>query len=379
MMSRFVVFVALGGLGLACDKGPVAAPPAAPVDNIQRVEFDPATLERLGIKVEAAGTQGPGLRLQLPGTLEYIADNYAEVGTVVEGRVTSVKVTVGDRVKRGQALATILIPAIVTAQAEALTAQAEVKVTKDQLKRETALLANQLTTKREEEIARGDATRAEADLAAALAKLKLYGAAVPSSSEAINATGAITLVSPIDGVVVARNAVVGGYLEPKDTAFAVGNATKLSAVLDVYESDVPSIREGAEAEIHVDAVPGEVFRGKIGNVEPQVGKSSRALRARVVLNNTTGALRPGLFVRALVPIAPAAPGSGRLPIPKSAVQQLGGSDVVFVERTRGKYEVRPVIVAHRTSQIAEITDGLALGERIVVHGAFILRGEVTKQ
>jgi len=113
-------------------------------------------------------------------------------------------------------------------------------------------------------------------------------------------------------------------------------------------------------------------------LEPQLGKATRALRARVEVDNQDGALRPGLFVRASVPIAVDSK-ANQLLVPKAAVQPIGGNDFAFVERERGKFEVRPVTVAHRTSQFAEISDGLAPGERIVIHGAFVLRGEVTKQ
>jgi len=365
-------------LSLGCSSSQAAKPEPKPEQKLQIIQFDPATLDRLGVEVQAAGVTGPGLRLALPGTLEYVADKYAEVGTIVEGRVSTINVTVGERVKKGQALATVLVPAIVSAQADLLSAQAGLKVAQDHLKRESTLLQNELTTKREEELARGDATMAEASLAAATAKLKLLGATVPSSSEGIRANGSITLTAPIDGTVVRRDAVVGSYLEPQETAFAVANASSLWAVLDVYESDVGSIREGVEVELGVDALPGKRFKGKVTVLEPQLGKATRALRARVEVDNQDGALRPGLFVRASVPIAVDSK-ANQLLVPKAAVQPIGGNDFAFVERERGKFEVRPVTVAHRTSQFAEISDGLAPGERIVIHGAFVLRGEVTKQ
>jgi len=71
--------------------------------------------------------------------------------------------------------------------------------------------------------------------------------------------------------------------------------------------------------------------------------------------------------------------SAGLVIASDAVQPLGDSDVVFVEQCPGTYEIRVVRVARRTAEIAEISSGLRAGERIVVEGAFVLRGEATKQ
>jgi len=351
--------------------------PSTAAPKLQTVHFDPATLERLGVRVEPAGSDSPAHRLQLPGTLEHMADRYAEVGTIVQGRVTAINVDVGDRVKKGQALATVVIPAILTAQADAISAQAALTVARDHAKREEGLLRQQLTTAREEELARGDATKAEAELAAASAKLKMYGAALPSASQGAP-TGSMTLSAPFDGVVLRRNAVRGGFMEPNDTAFVVADPSRLWAVLDVYESDVALVRVGADVELHVDAIAGKTFRGRVAVLEPQLGRASRALRARVLVDNADGALRAGLFVRAQVPV-PAEALEARLLLPVGAIQPLGERDVVFVERAPGDFEVRSVTVARRTSQLAEVTDGLDRGERVVVHGAFVLRGEAAKQ
>ncbi len=88
------------------------------------VKFDPKALERLSIKVEQAGSQTGTLDLDVPGSLEYNLDKYAEVGTMVDGRVTGINVKPGDRVKKGQILATIVVPTIAVAQAEYLSADA---------------------------------------------------------------------------------------------------------------------------------------------------------------------------------------------------------------------------------------------------------------
>ena len=88
------------------------------------VKFDPKALGRLGIKVEAAGSTTGELDLAVPGSLEYNLDKYAEVGSLVDGRVTQMSVKVGDAVKKGQLLATIVVPSIASAQADYISAEA---------------------------------------------------------------------------------------------------------------------------------------------------------------------------------------------------------------------------------------------------------------
>jgi cobalt-zinc-cadmium efflux system membrane fusion protein len=350
----------------------------AKADGSKVVKFDPKSLERLGIKVEQAGSTSGSLDLEVPGSLEYNLDKYAEVGTLVDGRLTSITVKPGDVVKRGKLLATLVVPSIATAQAEYLSADAAAKSAKTNLERETGLLEKGLTTAREAEQAKAEASRTEADLAAAKAKLQALGVGQPTAGSNISGAGMLSLTAPIDGVVVRRDAILGRFLQAKETAFVIADPHDLRASLNVYEADLPYFTVGQEAEIFVDALPGKSFKGKIVLVEPQIGKQSRSARAYIDVPNHDGILKPGLFIRASIKL-PETVAQGRLLVPAPAVQPLGEDKVVFVEKESGTFEVRKVQVARKTTEVAEIREGLTKGERIVVEGAFVLRGEVTKQ
>jgi cobalt-zinc-cadmium efflux system membrane fusion protein len=372
------VLAAVALLVAACNASEAKpAPPQQRDRGPRSLKLDVGLLGRLGVTSEEVGIDGVAERIELPGTLEYVIDQYAEVGTLVEGRVTKVNVNVGDKVKKGQPLATVLVPEIVSAQADALSAQAAHRTALEHAKREALLLEKQLTTAREEEVARGEVARAAADLAAAESKLVLFGTPSPSSADGIKPNGSLVLKAPVAGVVVRRDAVLGAFISPDETAFVVANTDSLWAVLDVYESDLVFVREGTSVELRVDALPEQKLTGRVAMVEPEVAKATRALRARVLVDNHAGALRQGFFVRALVPITE--PLRAGLMVPAAAVQPLGERDVVFVEKARGLYEVRNVTVGRRTPHIAEVTDGVGRGERIVTHGAFVLRGEATRQ
>jgi cobalt-zinc-cadmium efflux system membrane fusion protein len=353
-----------------------SAPPKT--DVVKLVKFDPKSLERLGIKVEAAGSSSGALDLEVPGSLEYNLDKYAEVGTLVDGRLTSITVKPGDSVKRGRVLATLVVPSIANAQAEYLSAEAGAKSAKTNLDREVGLLDKGLTTAREAELAKADAAKTEAELAAAKAKLQALGVGRPTAGASISGAGMLSLTAPIDGVVVRRDAILGRFLQAKETAFVIADPHDLRASLNVFEADLPYFRVGQEAEIVVDALPGKSFKGKISLVEPQIGKQSRSARAYIDVFNSDGVLKPGLFIRASIKL-PEAVAHGRLLVPAPAVQPLGEDKVVFVEREPGVFEIRKVQVARKTTEVAEIREGLTKGERIVVDGAFVLRGEATKQ
>jgi membrane fusion protein, heavy metal efflux system len=351
--------------------------PAKP-EGVKIVKFDPKSLERLGIKTEQAGSSTGSLDLEVPGNLEYNLDHYAEVGTLVDGRLTQITVKPGDRVRKGQMLAQLVVPSIANAQAEYLSAEAGAKSAKINYEREQALLEKGLTTAREMEVARAEQAKTEAELAAAKAKLEALGVGRPTAGANISGAGMLNLTTPIDGVVVRRDAILGRFLQAKETAFVIADPQDLRAALNVFEADLPYFQVGQEAEIFVDALPGKSFKGKIVLVEPQIGKQSRSARAYIDVPNKEDLLKPGLFVRASIRL-PETVTAGRLLIPAPAVQPLGDDKVVFVEKEPGTFEVRKVQVARKTTEVAEIREGLQRGEKIVVEGAFVLRGEVTKQ
>lgn len=380
-LALVVTLTAALGLGSSgCHEKTVSAAPEAAPDagSARLVKFDPAVLARLGVKVAQAGGATADIRIQVPGTLEYNLERYAEIGTLVQGRVAQAYVRVGEPVKKGQKLATILVPSIASAQADYIAAEAAAQQAKEHAGREQALLEKELTTAHEAHVAKSEATQTEANLKANAARLQALGVAVPSGGTVVQGAGTLTLTSPIDGVVVRRDAVLGRFLDPTEKAFVVADPSTLWATVEVYESDIAYFREGSAVDIVIDAMPGKVVKGQVALLEPQIGSQSRALRGRISVDNHDGSLRPGLFVRAAVTVPEEVSGT-KLVVPSAAVQPLGDSDVMFVERGPGTFEVRAVRLGRRTSQLTEVVEGLSKNERIAVEGTFLLRGEVTKQ
>lgn len=361
------------------DKTSNAAPDShAGKPAVKTVKFDAKALERNGVKVDVAGSEASSQRLQVPGSLEYNLEKYAEVGTLLEGRVQSINAKVGDRVKKGQLLATVVVPSIAAAQADFVAAEASVKNAQTNLAREEALFAKQLTTAKELEDAKREDTKARAELAAASAKLQALGVARPGAGGIVQGAGTLLLSAPLDGVVIKRDAVLGRFLAPQEQAFIIADPAALRASLNVFEGDLVYFQLGSEVDVSFDALPGKVVKGKVSVIEPQLGKTTRSVRALIDVPNEDGALKPGLFLRASIKL-PEDLSKSRLLVPKAAVQPLGDDDVVFVELQPGTFEVRKIQKTRETTQIVEIASGLQRGERIAVEGAFLLRGEVTKQ
>jgi len=348
--------------------------PAPTVENKapRKVVLDAETLKRLGITTMKIGEGTASVAIGVPGSIEYDLAHFAEVGPRLDGRVLAVHTKLGEKVKKGDVLADMAVPTLAEAQASALTASASLAAAKKNAAREKDLLDKGLTTAREWEVAEADLAKANAEVAAAGARLQALGV------NAGGVGGAIRLVSPIDGVVVQRSAVLGGFLAMSSNAFAIADIGKLQATLDVHEADLPYLELGSDVSFNADGLPARTFKGKLTFVEPTVSKTTRLVRARMQVDNPDGTLRPGMFIRALIMVT-TRPVNGAIPVPPQAVQPLGADDVAFVEKSPGTYEIRKLKLGRRTSEVIEVLDGVALGETIVVEGAFLLRGEAAKQ
>ncbi len=259
------------------------------------------------------------------------------------------------------------------------TQRATLAATQANARRQSALLAQQLTTAREAEVAQEQLHTAEAGVGAARQRLAALGLAPPAGSGGIGQGVHFTLTSPIAGTVVTRRAVLGGFLSASDAAFVVADTTRFWAMIDVFETDLRYVSVGAEVELTVDAWSDRTFRGQVEYIEPRLDTSSRATRVRVVVPNPDGLLRHGQFVRARLRVPGAGASTTAVRVPVEALQPVGAHEVVFVERGAGEFEVRPVRVGRRGPQVVELVQGLARGERIAVEGAFLLRGELMKQ
>ena len=117
--------------------------------------------------------------------------------------------------------------------ASGFRAEAAVKNATTNLDREEALFAKQLTTAKELEDARREATKSKADLAAASAKLQALGVARPGASGIVQGAGTLTLTAPLEGVVIKREAVLGRFLSPQEQAFVIADPTALRATVNV--------------------------------------------------------------------------------------------------------------------------------------------------
>ncbi|NJD18428.1 MAG: efflux RND transporter periplasmic adaptor subunit, partial [Gemmatimonadetes bacterium] len=301
----------------------------------------------------------------------YDQNRVSRVGPRVEGRVVRIERDLGDLVAAGAPLAVLESAELGETEAEHARTQAELKLAQESFDREQGLFEKGISSRKEVLEAQAELERARAALGAASARHRTL-----DPEDSVSVDGYYTLAAPIAGTVVGRDLMLGQIVGPGDDLFTVADLRSLWLVLDLYDGDLARVREGLPVEVQAAAFPGVSFRGTLTYVGQVVDSLTRTVKARVVVENPGGRLRPGMFVTALVRGVDAA---SAVVVPEAAVQRLEDRTVVFVPAGAGRYAVRDVVTASEASGgMVSVLKGLAAGERVVDQGGFYLKSELLK-
>lgn len=172
--------------------------------------------------------------------------------------------------------------------------------------------------------------------------------------------------SPIDGVVVVRNVEEGQAISPGMVIFKIVDNSLLHADLQAPEHELRRLKLNAPAEIGTDSWPDDVFEGTVSVINPMVDPHTRNICIRVVIPNKDEKLVEGMYARITLHLGD----SRKAAVDRDALRKMPGSGsyYVFVVRN-GRAEKKFVSIGAKDDRLAEIEDGLSLGEIVVISGA----------
>jgi hypothetical protein len=212
--------------------------------------------------------------------------------------------------------------------------------------------------------------QADALVNASQRKLELWGIN-ESQIHAPETSGTphITLYASASGSVVDRKVTQGQYVNAGDTLFTVADLSQVWIKADVYEDQLPQIRRGQEVNITSEALPNRTLHGHVDFIEPQASPQTRTVPVHVHVANPGMRLLPGMFVSAsFVSTAPTL----SIVVPRSAVLDTGTRKIVYLARPDGVFEAREVAVGTPSDDLFPVTSGLALGDKVVLSGNFLI-------
>ena len=179
------------------------------------------------------------------------------------------------------------------------------------------------------------------------------------------------LLSPISGVVTARNYDVGDMYAMSAPVFTVEQIVPVKLLVGVSESDYSKVKKGDSVEITADAIPGKTFYGKITRIYPTIDPATRTFTVEVVVDNNYKTLRPGMFARVTIKFGT----NNNVVIPDIAVvkQQGSGERFVYVLNEDGTVSYVKVVLGRRMGAEYEVLEGLTDGATIVTGGQIRLK------
>ncbi len=284
----------------------------------------------------------------------------AEVGAKALGYLGSVLVDRGDKVKRGQLLATVRpsdLPDQMAAERGALAQiQASLALARSNYERGKALSPAGLVSQAELQQQAAAVAAAEASEAGSQARLEALATRL----------GETRIESPLDGVVAARKLDPGALVgNPTSGAIVtVMQIDRLRVFVSVNEREVGRVKVGQKALVELDAFPDRPLEGAVVRLSPAFDPTTRTLDAEVQLDNPGGELRPGMYGRGAI-VLEVHPKAAVVPV-SAVVFSTNGSYAFVVDGDKARR--RPVTIGVDGGEWLEVTQGLVPGDEVITAG-----------
>ena len=354
----FCAIPAVGGCGTDKANPAAEAPPPAQVEHEQdgsvvRVDHP----ERFPLATAAEYKAVPALNVT--GVVQPDVALAVPVISLAAGRAVEIKARLGDFVKKGQLLLRVRSNDVSGAYQIYLKAANDERLDRQQLERAQDLYAHGATSKSLLEQAEDTEQDAKVDLDTATEQLRLLGV------DKNHPSGIVDVFAPVSGVItdqqVTNAAGVQGLSGPNP--FTISDLSYVWIMCDVYENDLDAVHLGEYADIHLNAYPNKLLKGRIDNVFPILDPSIRTAKVRLELPNPGPMMRIGMFVTATfygkTPVLRAA-------VPASAILHLHDRDWVFVtagDKTFRRVEITSGIMLPGNMQ--EVISGIQPGTQLI--------------
>jgi len=323
------------------------------VEGMASVYLDEPAIRLAGIRTLPAEWRGLRTSIRTVGLVLPVESRIRLVRTKVSGWVERVFIqATGDEVRAGEPVVAIYSPELLAAQQELVQAIAAARA------------------------ATSEAGQRSADLLveAVRQRLRLLDVA-PKQIEEIERTGqaqrTVILRAPAGGVVTAREVYEGQTVDPGSALFTITDLSEVWIEGSFYESEARFLSEGLEAEVTLPYDPTVALNGTIDFIYPFLDPQTRTVRARFVLDNSFGLLKPGMYAN----VSLYSELEEGVVIPDNAILDTGERAIVFVDQGEGLFAPREVEVGARAGGEALIASGVEAGENVVVRANFLLDSE----
>ncbi|PYT16435.1 MAG: efflux RND transporter periplasmic adaptor subunit [Acidobacteria bacterium] len=292
----------------------------------------------------------------------------SKVQVPLNGRVSQVFVELGQRVRQGDPLFSVMSPEIADLRAAKDKAALDLEVARTSLDRVHNLVQTRALPAKEELLAQQQLKEAEMALKAASAKVDALRVSERADNE-------FTLTAPRQGVVVDKSILVGQEVAPdaSNSLMVIADLSSVWILADLFESEAGAIEEGAAALVTSPSIPELSAQGKVDMVSAVVNPDRHTVPIRVRLANPDGALRPNIYARVRFATTARA---GTVEVPTTALITDGARQYVYVRDEKGRFARREIVTGPARDGRVPVFTGLTPGETIVAEGGLLLDNQI---
>ena len=331
-------------------------PPEGAAPELTTVELTPERMQMIGVRTGRVAYKNIESDIRATGTVEVDERRLAYVQTRYPGWIKEVFVNATFQyVKKGQPLFTIYSPELVASEQEYLLARANLERVSQSTVEGVSSGAGTLLHAARERLLQWNLTEADITHLEATGKVQ--------SEFAFN--------SPVSGYVTDRMALPNVYAQPEMRLYTIADLSSVWVEAQIFQEDAGKLKPGDPADITVDAYPNRTFRSQVQQILPQMDPTTRTLRVRLGVANSSLLLKPGMFVNVRL----RAPLGRQLFVPATAVLGSGSKQVVFLARGNGRFDPRQVEIGTRTEDGFAVLKGLEANDIVVTSANFLIDSE----
>lgn len=327
--------------------------------------------QTLGITSAPLPPKQQGELAGMPAQVVIPGNQLFTVSTPLAAMVEQTLVGIGDTVRKGQVLATLQSPALAEAQRGLLQASTQSQLAKDNMARDEKLWQDGIIAESRYRATQSQYREASAALAERKQMLKLSGMsdkAIGQLQSGNNLNSLLSVASPIDGVILEKNANAGQRLDAAVPLFKVARLNPLALEIQAPLSSTQGLKIGAAVSI-----PAYGASGKLTAIGRSLSGGNQTILLRALINKGTESLRPGQYLEASIDTS--SDNSAQWNVPNSALARIEGKTLVFVETAKG-FRNESITVLHEGATNSLISGKFTGTEKIAVQGVSALKAQM---
>jgi Cu(I)/Ag(I) efflux system membrane fusion protein len=327
------------------------------ITGYAEVEVDPERVQLYGITTEKVIIRDLIKTIRTVGIVEVDERRIAHVQTKFKGWIEELFVNFTQiPVLLGQPLFTVYSPELLTAQEEYLLALRDVQ--------------HPVRGRFGQELQQSNRDLLEA----AQRRLELWDVpaeAIERLQETLIASKTLTIDSPVEGIVLNKNAFIGMNVEPGMNIFTIADLSHVWVMADIYEQDISWLKLGQQAVISLPTFPGKTLKGTVSFVNYVVEPSTRTMKVRFDFDNPNYQLKPGMYTTVETKINMGL----ALAVPETAIIDTGERKIVFVVIGKGRFNPIDVKLGFKAGPYYQVLSGLTLNEEVLTSAQFLMDSE----